>query len=184
MVRVADRPADTRRSTRPARSTQHGDAPTWCCQVASPCAPRTPQRSAITRPHHPVTASPCSRRQRLHSGVSTSSGGSSHQCSCRVRADCPVRSMVAGQHPSSHRHVSEIHTERDACARPRPLVTRSTASSAWVFGSARPAQSDCIPRLFWQRPAGVGRVFDTLRRENLAFVFTKQIDRSTHVHTR
>ena len=74
LARFENRPPSTRR--------KHS---TWRCQVASPCTARTPGRSAIGRSPCPATARPPSQRQRLHSGISRSRSGSSHErllCAC------------------------------------------------------------------------------------------------------
>ena len=115
---VAARPDDTRQSTCRAR---RADAQLWQCQVAGACTPRTPEQSAILRPHSPRP--PPRARGASDCTVALEGRAAAAPISvCRVRADCPIRSTVAGQHPSSHRWLSERLRSSEARAQGHDLL--------------------------------------------------------------
>ena len=148
LVRFANRPAEhaahaqlgaarSRAPARPARPARPGAAP------------------SRTRPV-PAMARPRSRRQRFTVALADRAAAAPISV-CRMRADCLIRSTVAGQSSSSYVFAQAFsrttQTERDACAGPRPpLHSRQHAAR----GRSAPA-CPCVAS-FQERSAGVGRV--------------------------
>ena len=131
-ARIENRPPRARRK----RST-------WSCQVASPARPARP--SAARSGVHPAP-----RRHTRARGASDCSAALADRAAtalisvCRVRADCLIRSTVAGQSSSSYVFAQGFarttQTERDACAGPRPpLHSRQHARTRAVSSSMGPA---------------------------------------------
>ena len=103
MVFVAARPDDSRQST--CASTPRGRATLAVPGRGRLHAPnaRAKRDPASHSPRPPPRARGASDRTVALEGRAAAAPISV----CRVRADCPIRSTVAGQHPSLHRWLSE-----------------------------------------------------------------------------